>query len=241
MLAASRRWTSGSSTSSSSARVSLRCSASSVTGPGIHPLGPGRVDRAVEVGAAAVLGQAPEEAVVLGAADPGAQVLAGERLRRPADRRCRRRHRRRGRRRAAAARRRRRRGQRGPGAGARGARQESAWQKLNAARPPGAGRCAARRSAAASAAGRARPCRAAGCSRRGRATMRSRSARTPPSSSRSARTTWPTTSPPAVLERTRPSETRPSRVASSAGMATPLAPVSIRNSTGRPLSFPAQW
>ena len=47
-----------------------------------------------------------------------------------------------------------------------------------------------------------------GLSRRGRATMRSRSARTPPSSSRSARTTWPMTSPPAVLERTRPSATQ---------------------------------
>ncbi len=37
MLAASRRWISGSSTSSSSARVSLCCSASRVSGPGnIH-------------------------------------------------------------------------------------------------------------------------------------------------------------------------------------------------------------
>ena len=39
------------------------------------------------------------------------------------------------------------------------------------------------------------------------------------------------TSPPAVLERTWPSAASPSRVASAAGIATPLAPVSIRKST----------
>ena len=47
--------------------------------------------------------------------------------------------------------------------------------------------------------------------------------------------------PPAVRDRTWPSASRPSRVASAAGIATPLAPVSTRNSTGRPLSVPGQW
>ena len=46
---------------------------------------------------------------------------------------------------------------------------------------------------------------------------------------------------PAVFERTVPSASSFSSLASAAGIAVPVAPVSIRKSTARPLMRPGQW
>jgi hypothetical protein len=57
----------------------------------------------------------------------------------------------------------------------------------------------------------------------------------------SARTSWALTRPPAVFELIEPSGSSPSSRASDAGIAVPVAPVSIRKSTARPLTRPGQW
>jgi hypothetical protein len=63
----------------------------------------------------------------------------------------------------------------------------------------------------------------------------------PPTSARSATTTGLCISPRAVMDRTEPTAGRPSRAASAAGRAVLEAPVSIKNSTASPLTYPDQW
>jgi len=55
------------------------------------------------------------------------------------------------------------------------------------------------------------------------------------------RTSWPATTPPAVFELTSPSVASCSSRASAVEIALPVAPVSIRKSTSRPLMRPGQW
>ena len=77
--------------------------------------------------------------------------------------------------------------------------------------------------------------------RPGSATTRSRSTLTPPRNCTSARISWPVTTPPAVFDCTLPSASSCSSRASAVDSAVPVAPVSTRKSTARPLMRPGQW